>query len=263
VLFGHAVVAFANRHGDLIVPIVHDAGRFHHSNLPRAHAPVIYELCSNAAQDGHTQFFLEDGCPLCFLPHALSMPASNRSCAHTSFAEAPLAEILEKHGCVRHEPGGLLERVALIGLLPVLALVGHNSLHLRLTEQRLDLWLLPRCGSGRVLVQKVCTMINLLLVQLAAPTEVHSGFLKLSADHGWVALGFVQVLNVRERRAHGRTYQKHGSLLIEASLSFFSHCGDIEIPWAAFLVASGQVQSEPRQDAQSGSALGCFRDSRG
>ena len=66
-------------------------------------------------------------------------------------------------------------------------------------------------------MQEVCTPIDLLLVQPAAPPKVDSCFLELGLDHCWVAPGFVQVLDIREGSA-ARTADEEDRLLFVEKL---------------------------------------------
>ena len=53
-----------------------------------------------------------------------------------------------------------------------------------------------------MLVQKLCTSVHLLGVQVATPIEVNAGLGEFFLDDFRVAPGLVQIMDVGERRAH-------------------------------------------------------------
>ena len=157
--------------------------------------------------------------------------------------EQVFQKVFKYIGAVAHKACGLPDRLALIGLLSKLKLIGSDTGYACLLQHFEDTILIPRCGIGRVFMQEQSTLGYLLAIQLAHPRKMNAPRLLLRLDNLGVALLVVDVLPGAERSAHGCAHQQCGFLLIEQPLRLQPHARPGEIPWFTVLVRYGEIQS--------------------
>ena len=89
------------------------------------------------------------------------MSAAPRTGAQSTSTEAALVERLKKMRAVRHKAGGLAYWATRSRLLSVLTLVAPSPTHTRESQHTENIIILPRRGPVRMLMEKVCTSLNL------------------------------------------------------------------------------------------------------
>jgi hypothetical protein len=156
----------------------------------------------------------------------------------------------------------LLQGIAALGLLAVLALVGDNPINSVSSKKSFNAWLLPRCRPGGVFVQEVGATVELLGVHLAAPFQMHNSRCMLRRDNVGIAFPIVYELPSRKRSTHRRPDEKQWSLFVEQGLSLITHSFLREIPWHTILVRNCQIQRQARINAIAGHPSSHRRNAR-
>jgi hypothetical protein len=113
-------------------------------------------------------------------------------------ALASLVELFKYIGAIAHKACGLPDRLALIGLLSKLTLIGSDTGYACLLQHFGDTILIPRCGIGQVFMQEQSTLGYLLAIQLAHPRKMNAPRLLLRLDNlgsRFLLLMYCQVLN--------------------------------------------------------------------
>ena len=111
------------------------------------------------------------------------MSSSTGPAALATAALASLVELLKYIGAVAHKARGLPDRLAIVGLLPKLALIGSDAGNACLLQHLKDTILIPRRGIGWVLVQEQSAFGYLPAVQLAHPRKMNAPRLLLRLDN--------------------------------------------------------------------------------
>ena len=126
------------------------------------------------------------------------MSSSAGPAALATAALASLVELFKNVGAVAHKACGLPDRLALLGLLPELALIGSDACDAYLLQNLEDAILIPRCGIAWVFVQEQSAFGYLLAIQLAHPRKMNAPhFFSDSTILGsrFLLLMYCQVLN--------------------------------------------------------------------
>jgi hypothetical protein len=142
------------------------------------------------------------------------MGSSAWSTALATAALASLVELIKYVWAIAHETGRLPYRLALLGLLPKLTLVGSDTGHARLLQHSENALIIPRCRIAWMFMQEQPTLGYLLAIQLAHPCKMNAPQLLLRLGNLGVALPVIDVLPGAECSAHGSAHQQGGFLLI-------------------------------------------------
>ena len=149
----------------------------HHANawpvLARLDHAIVDHLPLHASQYSFAKLGLEDGCASSDLPVAECVSTTTPPGAHLISAEEATLENIQEILCVAEKACGLLDGISSFSLLSQLALVSHDAFYTWAVHKLGHAVLLPGGCIGGVLMQEICTSLNLAGVELAAPSKMH------------------------------------------------------------------------------------------
>ena len=177
--------------------------------LARLQAAVSSELTYAASEDGPAQLERVDRRFSRNIARSHDMAASPWASALSGFPATPLLEHLRDLRRIAQPAGELFHRLAVTGLLAVLALVAHHLPGAFGPEQRLHIFQLQRNGVGGVLVEVEASRLLLESAQLAAKANVDLllGSALPDVSRGPSQPGIDEVLLARKRNTGRAAYQ--------------------------------------------------------
>ena len=135
----------------------------------------------------------------------------------------------------------------MLDFLPILALVANNSFDTFLCQNLPDAFFLPRCCPGGVLMQKIPTGVDLVLVYLHYKTEMYHCADVLPAHDGGIPQLAVEGLPCAERLAGGASYYEDGILISKQRSCTYALVGSVKIPGLTIMrVDGGKVERDSR-----------------
>ena len=127
----------------------------------------------------------------------------------------------------------------MLDFLPILALVANNSFDTFLCLNLPDAIFLPGCCPGGVLMQKIPTGVDLVLVYLHYKTEMHHRADVLPTHDGGIPQLAVEGLPCAKCLAGGASYYEYRILISKQRSCTYALVGSVKIPGLAIMRVDG------------------------